>query len=461
MLCHTVPLALFSLGQPLPAGVDPLPALVGAPYWATWRPESLGSIESEEYPVACHWAREQDEDRCPAILEQIELSWRVQVEQIGFNPPVPDDDGVLDVYLTNEGTGGGAYAYGPSTDEVTGDDQMSTAAYIAIDYGISDEEMPGYTTHEFNHVLQYATDFTEPTYMIWESIASAAERWTIPEMDVYSDYAKDFQKTPWLGILGDGTYLWDEYQIWSYYEYGGYVWAFHLDHSWGDGTGGGARDLWAMAAQEGNRNEPDVLDAYDELSGDWRQALLDLSLARAQMGTERAPAWAPWTGRAFMPTTSVDIGADELPTTHTPEIGAYETGTVYLRITDLPVGTTLDVAVESGSDVSWGWVLVQGGTEYSGLGNTAQLTTAEEGDVLLGIVNLGAQGFDGDDTISAARFTVSLSAEGGATGDGGAGDGGAGDGGAGEEKGGCGCSTPMSGGGILVMPLMLWARRRR
>ncbi len=450
MLCHTVPLALVSLGQPLPTGLDP----ASPPFSPGWRPESIGFIESEDYPIACHWARAQDEDRCPAILEQIELSWQVQVEQIGFNAPVPDGDGLLDVYLTNEGTGGGAYAYGPSTDAVTGDGQMSTAAYIAIDYSISDAEMPGYTTHEFNHVLQYATDFTEPTYMIWESVASAAERWTIPEMDVYSDYAKDFQKTPWLGILGDGTYLWDEYEIWSYYEYGGYIWAFHLDHAWGDGLGGGGRDLWAMAAQEGNRNDPDVLDAYDELSGDWRQAILDLSIARAQMGTERAPAWAPWSGRGFMPTTSADLGLEELPATHTPEIGAYETGTVYLRLTDIPVGTQLRVELESGSDVEWGWVWVQGSTELSGFGSSFEHSTAEQGDLLLGFVNLGAEGFDGDDAIQAASFTISLSTV--------EGDGGdeAEDGGDGGEKGGCGCAAPAPMGGLLLAPLLLWVRRR-
>ncbi len=464
MPCTTVALALFNLGHPLPAGVDALPALAAPPYWDDWRPRSIGSLESERYPVACHWVREEDEDRCPAILEQIERAWEVQVEEIGFNAPVPDEDGLLDVYLTREGTSGGAYAYGPSIDAVSGDGKMSTAAYIALDFTISDEEMPGYTVHEFNHVLQYATDFTEPTYMIWESLASAAERWTLPEVDVLAEYAKDFQETPWLGVLGDGNFLWDEYGLWSYYEYGGYVWAFHLDETWGDGQGSGGRDLWAFAAQEGEVNEPDVLDAWDELSGDWREALLDLSLARARMGTERAPEWAPWSGRGFQPAVEAELTATALPATVSPTVGPYETGVVYVRVGDLPAGARLQGQVESEAGVEWGWIFSQGAQAERGRGDRFEVEARGEGEALVGIVNFGAPDFDGDDEIEPAALSLALTVEGAGDGgtDGGGTDGGGTDGG-GTEKSGCGCASAGASGGAtwLLLGTLVGARRRR
>ena len=487
MLCHTVPFALLNLGQPLPVGMEPPPFALAEPPGGggsggsgfsgsgtgeAGRPDSAGFIESDRYPLACHWLEPEDEARCPAILDQLEDAWQIQVEEIGFHAPAPDSDGLVDIYLTNEGTADGAYAYGPPVDSATGDGRMSTAAYIAIDRDIPDDAMPGYTVHEFNHVLQYATDFTEPTYMIWESIASAAERWTYPDMDVLSLYATDFQLAPWMGILGDGYFLWDEYEMWSYYEYGGYVWAFHMDAEWGDGLGSAGRDIWELAAQEGNDNEPDVLDAYDLLTGDWRAALLDLSAERARMGTMLAPDWAPWTGEGYRVAADKLTWAD-LPARITPEVGPYQTGTAYVEITDVPDGATLTWTIESEADVSWGSVAVQGLTEAKVMGTTGSYTAVDAGEVRIGAVNLAAADFDGDDRLYSAAMTLVLDGD-AASGDGGAGDGGAGDGGArdggapgdggaddDEGKGGCSSAGGHPALGFLLPGLaLLFARRR-
>lgn len=477
MLCHTVSFALFQLGQPVPLGLE-VPAFMTAdppPFGGdSDRPSSIGSLDSDSHDIRCHWADAEDASRCDAVLRQAEDAWDAQVTGAGFNPPEPDSDGILDIYLTTEGTGWGAYTWGPARDAVSGDGRNSTAAFIAMDSRITDADMDGYTIHEFNHVLQYATDYAEPTYMIWESVASAAERWTYPDPDVYEvagSYVKDFQATPWMGILGDGYFLWDEYELYSFYEYGGMIWAFHLDERWGDGAGSAGAALWAAAAQEGLPNEPDVLDAYDAVTGDWRAALLDLSIQRARIGTDLAPSWAAWKAEGYQVGVAETVAWGDLPAELSPEIGPYETGTVYVEVTGVPEGQVVDWAFDSTSSVAWGGVAVQGAAEDQAMGRSGSFSAAGDGDVLIGAVNLGADDFDADDTVRSAAVTIALSqgdASAGGTDSGGTADGGSDDTGRPpldrEEPGdgkGCNAALTEAGAAWLIAIGLLGFRRRR
>jgi len=471
MICHTVPFVLLQLGHPLPQGVTPLPFDATIPVDVDlppgsggdgWRPASVGSVDSDVHPVRCHWADDVDADRCAIVLAAAEDAWDAQVTDIGFNAPVEDSDGLVDIYLSSEGTGGGAYTYGPAVDSVTGDGKMSSAAYIAIDPSISDDELDGYVVHEFNHVLQYATDFTEPTYMIWESIASAAERWTYPDpakYEVLSMYAADFQAAPWMGLLGDGYFLWDEYRIWSYYEYGGMVWAFHMDQVYGDGSGSAGAAIWDAAAQEGYTNEPDVLDAYDTVTGDWKAGLLDLSAQRARIGTEFAPDWANWRTDVYQVDLAGTVSWDELPASVTPEIGPYQTGTVYAMVTGVPDGMGIAWAFDSSSAVSWGGVAVQDERDTQTMGISGTFAAHGDGDIRVGAVNFASSDFDADDRIGTADVTIRLTqwtpeggdtgttSDGGTTADGGStGDGGTSTGDGGTSTGDGGTSTDTDTG---------------
>ncbi len=449
MLCHTVPMLAAHLH-----GTPVTPQTFGGG-GDGWRPTSIGSIDSDVVPVRCHWSRAADEDRCPAILEQAADAWAAQIDRAGFTDPLPDSDGLVDIYLTTEYTKGGAYTDGTWVDEVEGDGRNGCSAYIAIDYHITDEEMPGYVVHEFNHVLQYAYDFWEPTYMIWESVASAAEEWTYPDVGVYTDYVIDFQRDPWMGLLGDGYFMADEYLIFSYYEYGGSIWALHLDEEWGDGIGGGGAALWEAASNEGWTNEPDVMDAYDTVSGDWQQALLEFSAARARMGGPNAPSWADWEGSGFHIGTEADLTAGDLPTTVVPEIGPYQTGVTYVSVSGVPSGKAVAWSVSTTSaasaDLRWGSVAVQGATEQlSSTGSGSFDADGSSGEIIVGVVNMGPPDFDGDDSLEMAEIEVEVSmvdATGG--GDGGSTDGGAADGGSsdgGSSDGGSGDGGSSDGG---------------
>ncbi len=441
MLCHTATVALL--------------AMADGP-----RPAAIGARDHAEVPARCHYTDAADADRCDIVLDAIADAWVAQVEGAGFAPPMPDDDGVLDFYLTTEGTYGGAYAVGPYTDEDPDDGRMGCHAYVALDRGIDDADLPGYVAHEFNHVLQYGTDFTEPTLPIWEAVATSAERTTYPEAGLDSISVMNFQDDPWLGLLGDAGML--PQGTWSLYEYGAVLWILHLDDREFAGAGAAGAELWWAATQEGWDNEPDVLDAYDALTGGWQAALMDLSLERAWVGTDHAPAWAaPWTDRRFSPAVADRLEPSDLPARVTPTSSPLQTGAVYLELSGWTPGEPVTVAIEGAESVSWGLLLADGPDGTWELGRSLTWTPTTD-TVVFGAVNLGEDGFDADRTLRPAALTLSVAAgtepaEARDSADGGSDDA------ASKPPQGCGCAAPLGApaGLLLTLPLLAAARRSR
>jgi len=361
----------------------------------SWRPDSAGFVDHDSLPLRCHWGDEAHEALCGEALGYLEDAWLAQVDGAGFVEPLPDDDGLLDLYMTSQSAGGGAYAYGPcSTSEVEG--RQGCHAYMVIDPEYVPALLDLTVAHEFNHVLQYATDFEEPTLPFWEATATAAQRWTYPDSGLDLEYLEDFQTTPWVGLLGDGYKLWDDYEIWSYYEYGAAIWIMHLEATWGDGTGAGGAALWWAARQEGSVNEPDVIDAYDTVSGDWVAALVELSMDRALLGTEDAPAWgAELTRPRFGVVPDADLVVDDLPTTVSPEYGPWPTGTSYVFLEGVPVDHVVSIEAVDPNGGNWAlFVMEDGARDWTTDGALSWETAG--GSLVLGAVSLGAEDFDAD-----------------------------------------------------------------
>jgi MYXO-CTERM domain-containing protein len=432
-------------------------SLLLQPAQLNWRPPSNGSIDSETHPVRCHWENKSDASRCEDVLQYVGEAWDAQVDGLGFQAPVPDEDDILDVYLYNESHGGAFTACNSYSDQ-TDDGYSACAAYIALARNIPDYQMASYIAHEFNHVLQFATDFNEPTLPIWEGVATAAEQWTYPdELTPTLEYVEDYQDAAWAGLSSDGYFLWDYHQLWSYYEYGSALWVLHLDARYGDGAGSAGVALWEAAAQEGGQNKPDVIDAYDTVTGDWREALLSLSAERVRIGTDDPPDWAAFTGSQATLVLDGEVSADDLPLDFAPEVMPYSTGATYIRVTDVPEGMTLTLAASVPADSQWGVVAVSAAGEDWAQGTT--LTVDGPGEVVLGLVNLDHDTFHTTgqwaalvDSQRDVLLSLSLSAP-GADGDTG---GESGDGGKG-----CGCSSGGSGGGWLLAGLLGLAGRRR
>jgi MYXO-CTERM domain-containing protein len=432
MLCHTM--LMMGLATKGPAE----------------RPPSVGHLDSDTHPVRCHWEHEEHAYQCDQVIPAIEEAWDVQVGELGWPEPILDTNGILDVYVATTGATGGAYTFGPSKDQDWGDGRLGTHSYIALD--------PEYDTwirwtmlHEFNHVLQFSIDMAEPRYVPWEGTATAAELWTDPTLSPLPEILSDFQGTPFVGLIGDGWWLWDEYEIWSYYEYGSVLWLLHLDAWYGDGEGSAGLELWTNSIQDSWVNEPDFLDASGEFTGDWASAWMDFSVERVRIGTPEAPAWAAdWTAPEFAIGVDDIFDVTELPVSHRPVFAPLQTGAVYMEISGLTEGQEFTVSHDGVDSVRWGLLVVDG--EDGDWVEADSLTwEATSESVVVGAVNLGSGSFDSDDKMTSSEVLIYVNL--GSTGiDGG-----------GLKSSDCGCSSsPARGGWLWLSVLGLpWLRRRR
>ena len=237
------------------------------------RPDSVGQITSDVLPLRVHWDDGFTADEAATFLASFERTWVTQVDDIGFNAPVlPDtEDGPeLDVYLSaiQAGPWSAWVIQDTNVDQVEGDGQFGVSAYIVMGPIPDPSWIDPYVAHEFNHVLQYATDFTEASLPIWEGTATAMQGWATGDTR-YGEEIASVQATPWLPlILGDSYTLWRDVPTAYYWEYGGVLWVLHLDEKHASGGGSGGVALWSAVANEGAEPEPDVLEGLAAIGGD-------------------------------------------------------------------------------------------------------------------------------------------------------------------------------------------------
>lgn len=368
-----------------------------------WRPASIGSIDHPELPARCHWAEEPDAERCVLLLDALTLAWSVQVDTLGFRAPMPDEDGLLDLYFTTEGTGGGAYALGPYEDEDRTDGRMGSHAFLAFDSGIPDSSLPSYVAHELQHVLQYASDFVEPSYPVWEGVATAAERWTLPGGRQSRWGFADFQNEPQLGLLASGADAEDPYSL---YEYGAALWIHHLDAHLDTPDGEAARRLWRALEQDGWINEPDVLDALDAVTGDLPHYLGELAAARARIGTRDRPDWAAaWEGPSYAATRLTTLSDSDLPA-DVDAGGVWPTGMVFVSLDATVAGRTYTLSMAD--DAIADWVLVAAGpqAEVVEVGGAVLWTATSDEPLTFAAIYLGPPAWDADDAVKTGASTL-------------------------------------------------------
>ncbi len=268
------------------------------------RPPSEGDVASSTHALRCHYEDAADAPRCTAIVGYAERAWDVQVGQLGLRAPPSDGllggDSSVDIYLGTSATGGAYEAWvdcdggdGSCVDSDPNDGFARASSFVVIDSRTPDEVMEGYVAHEFNHTLQYGTDYAEPFLSVWEGTAVAAEVFTLGTAD--ASQVADYQATPWVSaVLQDGYFLDEEYGIWSWYEYGAAAWALWLDQACGDGDGTLLPRLWTAMSQEGYRTEPDVLDAWTRVCGVWKPSFLEFATWRAELAA--GDDIGPWAG---------------------------------------------------------------------------------------------------------------------------------------------------------------------
>ncbi len=424
-----------------------------------FRPDAVDFVDSATGRVRCHLEQESDRARCEEVVVWAEEAWAAQVDGLGFRAPLPDDgrggSDALDIYLTREAGGSGSAwvdceGGDPNcVDDDPADGVAAAASYVVIDPRTPEGDFPHFVHHEFQHTTQYATDYAEPFLSLWEATAVAAERWTDPTWETSAADLGDYQAFPWMSaVLQDGYFLLDEQGIESWYEYGAVAWIWFLDERYADGAGGIGPALWAAVAQEaGDPNEPDVLDAWDVVSGDWVLSMLEFAAARARMGTDGGPAYVAFAGaEAWAPREGTLTAPGEVE----PTIAPYPLGTSYWEV-EVPAGEVLVARVDGDPDVRWGIVVVEPGGETIVEGTEAEHLVLGS-VVTVGVVNLGPQGFDADDPLEPAAFTLSIAWGPAAGGDP--------EGPEGDPAEGCGCATTGAPTGALLLAVALAARRR-
>jgi len=360
-------------------------------------------VDSSTRDLRCHWESAGDASLCDEIIAGVEEAWSIQVDELGWPAPLPDDDGLLDVYVSSD-AGGFAYTQGTESAVDPEDGTTGTSAFIVFDPSF--ETTISWTMlHEFNHVLQFGIDPSERSAVAWEGVATAMEWFSDRSLVAQDVYISDFQADPWLGLVGNGY----GFGVDSLYEYGSALWVFHLDHHSGDGKGSAALDLWLDNAQAGWDNEPDFIDALGTVYGsDWDSAWLDFIVSRIAVGTADAPEWAKWWKEAEFGIHIEDsISASELPTSVTPANMPLQTGAVYAELTGLELGQRIRIHADGDPSVDWAVFDFQNGRGEWNTGGTLEVE-AQGSSLIFGAVNLGASGFDPDDIIEGSSVSIEV-----------------------------------------------------
>ncbi|MEQ1506249.1 MAG: hypothetical protein ABMB14_28720, partial [Myxococcota bacterium] len=256
----------------------------------------------------------------PLVLATVERAWDVQVDQLGFRPPVlPDaaDGPSFDVYLVDyQPFAAFVTADGYATDPVAGDGYNAASSFMVVDRELPDVAVPAFLSHEFNHACQYATDWSESTLPLWEATATAAQDWTLDDDGHWAYDVPSFQEVPWAPVLtGDSYTIWPQSGLGYTYEYGAALWVQFLDRSSAvPGTAGAA--LWEAAANDGPDPEPDVVDAFAEVAGGTLgEALNAFAVVRFLTGDDwdarGLAAAAGWTAAYAVP--AAPLAGDALP----------------------------------------------------------------------------------------------------------------------------------------------------
>lgn len=402
-----------------------------------YRPAEVGYVDSELYPIRVHYRRDADAERAATVVLPIaEESWAAEVERMGWPPPPADaglgGDDRYDIYLTNEETYGGAYTWGTGSDTDTTDGWFSQSSYIALDdRWITDEDMPDFVSHEFNHALQYTIDGWELTLFVWESTAEAMEDLVYDESDLYMIDIVDFQELPFASILFDG-YSDEvvEYDDYSYYEYGGSIFSLFLEQRYGANDGTTLLALWDAMAQGGRVSEPDFVDALGSVFGagadDYGSVYADFAEWRMFAGSwddgahfEEGGLWPAEAEVALAGTLDLgSIDGREVTTEDTP----YDLGGSYWAVNgSRPDGGTwlrADLTVE---DVARWELIGAGWPDGGGAATVARATATAGGTVsvwlpldgvdryMFGVANLAPEGLDPENsTIRRRDYTLAF-----------------------------------------------------
>ena len=178
-----------------------------------------------------------------------DAAWDVQINQMGYNPPPPDADGVYDVYIKNLGLQG-AYGF---TYPIAWPANV-TPSYIEIDNNYTDviyqtrglDGLRVTAAHEFHHAIQFGYYANFGAAWWQEMTAVWMEDVAYPHINDYYQY---LTCSTGLNCFFDTPELSLDYFSGSLKPFGGAVYAHHMAKVYGTES---VRNVW----EELHRNSP-------------------------------------------------------------------------------------------------------------------------------------------------------------------------------------------------------------
>lgn len=218
------------------------------------------NVRSGQRPLTIHYSRLTDTATAEEMLSILEHSWTVQVDELGFAPPLDDGgacgpDGRYDVFIW-PGVDG-AYVASVTENPATPHNDYST--YMAINpYGVYGGGLLDTTlAHEFNHAVQASDDWWESA-TIFEMSATFVEALVYPEQDDYFYTLEDFQATPQWSVFYN-----DDYETW--HMYGAAMFLHFLKENYFPNDPGFIARVWQASRSPPPDDRPDYLDAIREV----------------------------------------------------------------------------------------------------------------------------------------------------------------------------------------------------
>ncbi|MDX1520219.1 MAG: DUF6055 domain-containing protein [Anaerolineae bacterium] len=357
-------------------------------------------------------ARDADTDQLPdyvtEVAEVLEYAWTIEVDQLGWSPPLPDrgegGDTRLDVYLESQDefygfveTLGGHVGDNPHTPVV---EEHAAYGYISLSHDYTAETYGALTAgdllrttiaHELHHAIQTGYDDSDLQEWLYEATAVWIEEQVYPEIEGGLDYADDYLDAPDLCPLTVGR---DDADVRWYGDW--LLVAYLADHYGGPDT---IRRIWETMIVE------DGLDAIEESLAGQNTTLADVvvDFSVANLTTSTCPDNTPYCyaqgerfQRPFVEQV-VNVGEDKVELV-IPQDGVQQFGADYLR---LKSGGPIDLAF-SGSDAGrWHLQLVglQGDAYVVTAIDPAQISTtnpAKYDRLYLVIVNTASAGWEAE-----------------------------------------------------------------
>lgn len=296
--------------------------------------------------IIVHYQLAGEQATAEEVLGLVEQAWQVQIDQGGALPPLDDHgaagpDGRFDVYL--ERGIDEPYVVGIEPDLSTWYEDWSTSMVLDPWGEYGGPELEPNIFHELRHASQASYDWWDHPHVFeaeataWEVAAYGYERLLIAW--------EDYQARPEWTLFRD-----DGYRTW--YMYGGALFLLYLSEHVFGGELAFTNDMWHRsrnppgAEQDPSLNEPDFVDALEELLEDEGRSLFGevLGFARARWYTgARDNGSLP--GGAVVPEVA--------HRTHTRKAGARETR---FSVRPQMLGTSYVVVERAATDPTSLWV---------------------------------------------------------------------------------------------------------